>query len=197
LRALWPLLPVVALLCILFVAGLMLGAALGGISGPDPAGVREPPPSGSPGAAADSGVPQAAAEPISDRTSLTFVATYAECGCSTRQSSLAGAELGGLGREQLEERFPDWQIQTVTGSEVVFFRLLPGMCPEMGTYRTLGVRDGKVAVYLGRPGTGLLLQRLTSISVSNLPKPDRERLQAGIVLEGDRAVESYLEGLPE
>ncbi len=176
----------------LFVAGFYTGTALGLLRGPAARPQGEAKPQGEGGQAAILGPPA-----ISDRTPLEFTTTYAECGCTVRETRLAGMEMAGLTEPELAAMFPGWTLQSFGETGASFYQLVPGLCPEMRNYRTLGVHEGRVAVFLGRPGTGLLLQRLTGVAVLSLPPADRERLANGIVLEGDAAVERFLEGLPD
>ncbi len=177
----------------LFVAGFYAGAALGLLRGPAakvPGGTT-PPGDGGPAASPPS-------PPVTtEHTQLEFTITYAECGCRVRETRLAGMELAGLTEEQVAQSFSEWSLQSFSESAVSFFQLVQGLCPEMRNYRTLGVQDGHVAVFLGRPGTGLVLQRATSIPVNSLAPADRERLSNGIVLTGDAAVERFIEGLSD
>jgi hypothetical protein len=192
-----PLVGVALVIIILFAAGFMVGVGLGLIPGGPGVSTHPPSPVG-PG-------PDSTANPASpglpvvtsERTSLEFIETYTECGCATRDSRLAGVELAGMTAEDLALVFPGYAVQSFAADQAVLFKLTPGMCPDMTVYRTLGVRDGRVAVFYGRPGTGLMLQRLTTIEVIGLPAADRERLATGIVLPGDSAVERFLEGLSD
>jgi|GEM_PF-2106097 len=190
-----PLIGAALVIAVLFATGFMLGVGLGLIPGgpsaaPDPLG---PTPGGGHSTAPVAETPLV----TSELTSLEFTITYSQCGCSARESRLAGVELAGLTAEQLAASYPEYAVQEFRADRVSLYRIDPGMCPEMTTYRTLGIRDGRVAVFFGRPGTGLIIQRLTTIEIEGLTAADRERLAAGIVLTGDASVERLLEGLTD
>jgi len=179
----------------LFVAGFTLGTALGSLPR------LEPPRSGE-GAGrqqagqGQAGVPGSLASTL-DQTVLIFETAYQGCGCVVRESRVAGPEFAGMSQGELEAGFPGWQLQSFGAGEVLFFRTAPGLCPEMEKYRTIGLHEGFVAVFLGRPGGGLLLAQQTDIAAAQLSPADLQRLESGIVLEGDEAVERYLEGLTD
>jgi hypothetical protein len=128
---------------------------------------------------------------------FSFITAYRECGCVLRESKVAGPELAGLRAAELAGSFPGWSIQSFEPLQVELFRAVPGMCPEMSQYRTIGLRDGLVAVFYGRPASGLRLQRVTSVEAVKLSREDQARVAAGLVVQGDEAVERYLEGLPD
>jgi hypothetical protein len=179
----------------LFGVGLTIGSAFGLLPG---APVRQAEPPEAPGQTGQA--PSAASEPavvITERTTLSFLTSYAACGCSVRESRVAGIELAGRDAGSFGHEFAGYTVQSFAADSVSLFRLLPGYCPDMMTFRTLGIKDGRVAVYLGRPGTGLLIARVTGIEAKDLPARDQEKLAAGIVLTGDAAVEGFLEGLTD
>lgn len=188
----WLVLLAVALVTLLlFGTGLVIGSALGLLPGGSGWEPLSPDPPGSP-------APVAVGPPVTGpRTALTLITTYARCGCTERQNRVAGAELAGRDAAALAREFPEYTVQSFSADSAVLFRLVPGYCPDMQTFRTLGLVDGHVAVYLGRPSTGLLLARVTGIPVKDLPLIDREKLATGIVVKGDAAVEALLEGLTE
>jgi hypothetical protein len=184
----------VLLLLSLFWVGFSIGASLGGLPAPRTPFLDGPAP---PDVGAPPGQVDAPSLPVytADRTVLTFITSYTECGCTERESRTAGDELAGLEESSLAARLDGWAVAAFSGSAVELHRVITGLCPEMTTYRTLGVHDGKVAVFLGRPTTGLLLREVTNIPVETLPYADRDRLAAGIVVRGDQDIEVYLEGL--
>jgi hypothetical protein len=189
-----PLLIALLVIAGLFVVGFFVGTTLGLLPGQ----VAIPPVPSPPPTAHGAGGPDAGnSELVTERTVLEFLQTYSECGCTTRESRLSGLELAGLTPGQLGEAFPDFHLQSFSAAHALLTRIVQGLCPDMETYRTLGIRDGRVAVFFGRPGTGLMLQRITNISISDLTAADHERLATGIVLLGDFAVDHFLEGLPD
>lgn len=176
----------------LFLVGFVVGTALGSLPSPQPfrsQGQPSLPPDAGPGGAP--GGPAVTAE----QTLLIFSTVYEGCGCVLEEARTAGHEYAGIPRDELEACFPGWRLQDFGPLEVIFFRLEEGLCPDMQTFRTIGLHNGGVAVFLGRPSTGLLLHRLTGIPASVLSSGDHERLEAGIVVKGDEAVERHLEGL--
>ncbi|MDP2873466.1 MAG: hypothetical protein Q8P31_13135 [Bacillota bacterium] len=187
---------VVLLLLALFLIGFTVGAALGTLPGPVVPRTEEPAP-GQRQLGDLPGTVDLLQVRTTDRTLLTYVTSYSGCGCTERRSAPAGEDLAGLDEGELAGRLTEWQLDSFGASEVEVHRVVPGLCPEMAEYRTLGALDGKIAVFYGRPVTGLLLLRVTGISLDVLPAADRDRLGAGIVVRGDQSVERYLEGLPD
>lgn len=197
----WPALAALVVLSFLFLfwIGFAVGAALGRLTGPGLVPDRTPAAPGQPGLPGPPAVPGGVLLPVrtAARTLLTYVTSYSGCGCTETESRSAGEELADLEERELAESAPGWSLVSFTATVAELHRVLPGLCPEKTQYRTLGVQDGRIAVFFGRPSTGLLLQKVTGIPLDSLAEADRRRLTAGIVVRGDQAVERYLEGLPD
>lgn len=136
--------------------------------------------------------------PVTDsETALVFRIRYPACGGEVVRTEAAGTARAGLGRADVERRHPGWRVEVFGPAEVILTRSQDGPCPDEAVYRTIGVRDGRVVVYAGRPGgRGPLLQD-TGISVDRLLPADREKLSRGIEVRGEEGVWRLLEGLAQ
>lgn len=159
-------------------------------------------PSGSPSRAEKppsaglSPVPEAPAEVVTGPETLIVLKTlYANCAEEATGAEVAGVGLAGLGRQELEKRFPGWDVETFRPGQVVLRKVVDGPCPEEVQYRTIGIREGKVVVFAGRPEQLGPVLRDTAIPASRLLPADREKLARGIVVRGEADVWRILEGL--
>ena len=94
-----------------------------------------------------------------------------------------------------------WRLVEARAGRIVLERSLPGPCPPEAwlRYRTVGLEDGRVAVFYGRPGEkGRDLgppRLITTVPEERLLPGDRRRLQQGLVVEGDAEAWHVLESL--
>lgn len=143
-------------------------------------------------AAADNGRDgPAAAVPVS----IEFRTSYETCGHTEKRHVTSW--LPARDATSVAAAYPGWRLAGRAGDEYVFERQESGLCTDDRFYRHLSVVDGRVAVFLGKPGHGARLKEMTDIAVSGLLAEDRARLEQGITVLGDDAVRSYLEGLGE
>ncbi|MDQ7793911.1 MAG: BofC C-terminal domain-containing protein [bacterium] len=118
---------------------------------------------------------------------------YQGCGTIEEFPSPA-AGMAGWSRDRLAAAMPAWRLEDFSPTGALFTRNTPGLCPDMQLYRTVGLHEGRVAVYYGRP-PHLMLKEVTAIHATSLSEKDRRQLEDGIVVRGDEAVLRLLEGL--
>lgn len=199
-------LPGLALLLVLVTgAGLGLGywaqsARLARLSPPSP-GPEAAPEAVQP---ADSR-PQTWPEGVTVVTAATEVVlrtTYLKCGETREQVLTADDSVVGLSMEGLRRFHPDWTVISFTPERLVARAVKDAWCPdldpaEMERYRTIGIDDGKVTVFWGKPGPHRPVKEVTPFPADSLSPADRALLEKGYTVEGDEAVLQYLEGLAE
>lgn len=196
-----PWLPYAAVAGLLLLSAYWAGNRIGG-PGAD-VGDVEPP-----GATGPTQVGAAGLTPdrITAETRFVYRTHYPSTGRVEEQVSAPPETMLDLTREALAVQYPQWDIEAFSAEEVVFHRVDNGVDPvvrsdEEQQYRTLTVRDGLIVVLAGRPHpeAGLTLADLplletTGIDASRLRADDAERLERGVVVEGDGEVARNLEG---
>jgi len=154
------------------------------------------------GQAAGGAAVDAAGGPV--RVQIVFRTYFEACG-HTEERHVASWMAAADARE-LRRLYPGWRVVSGeggageaggAGETLVLERREDGYCTDDTYYRHLGIRDGHVAVFWGKPGPGARLKEVTAIKVSDLLAEDRQRLEKGIALLGDDAVSRSLEGLAE
>lgn len=128
-------------------------------------------------------------------TLFVFRSYYPECGEEQARSLGAGVDLAGMNRDELARRFPGWHVDSFRPAQVILSRVHHGPCPDDVLYRTLGIRDGRVVVYSGRPENRGALLRDTGIRVDRLLPADVAKLRQGMAVRGEAGVWRVLEGL--
>lgn len=120
---------------------------------------------------------------------------YKLCDRIEKQVRAVPEEWVGLDRTQLAGLLESKELLSFTPDRVVLFSSDPGLCPELQRYRTLMVRDGHVALFYGKPDDLGPLIEVTDIPVDGLLPADQNRLQRGILVNGQEEALRFLEGL--
>gem|GEM_PF-5454398 len=139
---------------------------------------------------------------IGPATRLVVRTTYLKCDRTVEETIAPEPDTVGLSLEALRRFHPAWTVVDFTPERVVVREVKDAWCPgmdpgEMERYRTIGIRDGRVTVFWGKPRTDQPVKETTVFPADALQPPDLRLLEQGYVLEGDEAVAQYLEGLAE
>jgi hypothetical protein len=85
-------------------------------------------------------------------------------------------------RNDLQSKFPDWQIQSFSSQEVIVRTYVKGQSPNR--YR-IGIHNGYVAIFYENPVEGIYLKDVTETPVASLSQEEQEELAGGVVVLGD------------
>lgn len=125
-------------------------------------------------------------------------AYYPECGDEVVVRETAGSRLAGKTSAEVARSQAPATVETFTEREVVLLTTVPGACPKHASRRYLGVSDGHVAVFQGRPGTNSAkVLEVFDLETSALPEREVQDLRRGVQVSTDdelkRVLQSYLE----
>ncbi len=178
-----------------FLASLVLGVALAFVTGlPDVNRFLPKWLGGAPGDNTPAGPSERVL--VDARWTVVYTTTYRGCGDTVVETASPPAEMHGLGLDGLRQLYPDWTVSVFEKGRVQLTRSVDGLCPEMDRYRFLRLENDRINVYLGRPPK-LMYKEFFTIDPTALRATDRDRLAAGVVVEGDEGVAELLEGLGE
>lgn len=123
---------------------------------------------------------------------------YPECGDETVVRQKAGAALAGRTAEELAREERQATVESFSEQEVVLLVTAPGACPSHATQRYLGIADGHVAVFQGRPGGARAkVLEVFDLEAGSLPEREVQDLRRGVLVTSDdelkRVLQSYLE----
>lgn len=114
---------------------------------------------------------------------VTLQITDIYLGCrhsENHQEEIIGEELPArLGKMQ-ENR----EISVFTGEVLVLNGEFPGLCPVCQEEEFIGVYQGYVAVYAGRPGRPGPVKEMTLLNIQGLPEEEITDLETGIAFSG-------------
>lgn len=101
----------------------------------------------------------------------------------------------GKGWKEIEAEYPQWSVLELKPQRLMVKVNLTEAALASGT-RYLGVHEGKVAIFRGKPGVSGYLEEVTDIPVKWLPEYEQENLRKGQVFE-DNELDMILEGFAE
>jgi hypothetical protein len=132
---------------------------------------------------------------INVNTRIKYKTIYKKCGHIEERESKPSVDLLGLDYEKAVNRFLDWNIETFTKEEVVLIAEVNGFDKDCLENSYLGIKDGAVAVFYGKPGEGKVVKKQTNILVANLPQSEIADLEKGIIINSEEELYEILEGL--
>lgn len=120
-----------------------------------------------------------------------------DCGHESVTVTSIDAKMLGLTRSGFERKNPRLKVREFSPDRIEVETKQPEMCRECRTSQFIGVRDGYVAVFAGRPDRPGPALEMTRILLARLPQPEQNRLAKGIAVKdmGERL--QILEGLSE
>ncbi len=101
----------------------------------------------------------------------------------------------GLNYDQIVKMYPDWTIEKFDTDAVEMSLSVDSYSREHANNTFIGMQDGYVAIFYGKPGPKALLKEKTQIAVSSLTPQDLEELKQGIVVQSREELMRTLEGL--
>ena len=128
---------------------------------------------------------------ITPDTKLIFSTSYMLCGHSTGRTVGPAQNELGMTRDELQEKYSDWQITSYNTREIVLLKEIESYCPR---HYVIGTKDGFVATFgFNENGTKRLIE-VTEIPVEVLTPEDQRNLQIGIIADSEDDLEIKLEG---
>lgn|SRR5690554_4463079 len=113
--------------------------------------------------------------------SLQITDLYLGCRHSvSRQREVTAEDLPELLKEMQQNR----KINVFTGEALVLNGEFSGLCPVCKEEEFVGVYQGYVAVYSGRPGRPGPVKEMTLLNVQGLPEEEITDLETGIAFSG-------------
>lgn len=121
---------------------------------------------------------------------------YLLCGHSDTKKKTLPEELVGLTQEQVQKFHPDWEIITFEPKLLAVRIKFEALDEQCANRKYLGLSDGKVAIFRGMPGRGVV-EKITAIRADKLPASEVEALRAGLEVASEGELLEILEGLAE
>lgn len=127
---------------------------------------------------------------ITPHTKLILRKYYEECGHSINEYVEMPSELINMTKEELENEYKDWNINTFSEDEVILIKTVNEFCNEHYSLKEL---DGYVAIYKIDKNGKEILQEKTAISTRYLTQTDKSHLENEIKIFGTENLNKFIE----
>lgn len=129
-------------------------------------------------------------EKISPNCFMALKITHKKCGHQTSEYLKVPDELVNKTKEELQERYPDWNIQSFSDTEIVLTKEEEGEC---GEHYLVQDKEGNAVIYqILEDGTKKEYEK-TDISTEYLSDSDRKQLKEGIRINGKQELNQLIE----
>lgn len=137
-------------------------------------------------------VPPALVRPVAKgELEILLRRKFARCGHDMEEKkAVTEGNLALIGRF-----YQGWRIGSADGEWLTLIRSNEGHCPICEREEFIGVLDGKVAIFHGRPERKGPLKEVTAIEVDKLPRQEQADLEKGLVIRTDKEKLQLMEGL--
>jgi hypothetical protein len=132
---------------------------------------------------------------ISANTDLIQRIIYLKCNDEEVFRTKPASNLVGLNYQQVQKIYSGWNIDKFDTAEVEMTLKVDSYCREHANNMFLGIRDGYIAIYYGKPGPKAIVKEVTNIPVNKLMPQDVEELRRGMEIKSREELLRTLEGM--
>lgn len=129
-------------------------------------------------------------EKISPYAKITIEKYYKQCGHSTVEIYDVPKEMVNLTKEELQNRYKNWEIKKFTEKDIQIYREIDANC---SSHYVLKEKDGYLAVYKAISKNMDELSSITDIEYASLKDEDKIALDAGIKIYGTDELSTIIE----
>ena len=132
---------------------------------------------------------------IAGHTDLLQKIVYLKCNDEEVFRTKPAANLVGLNFQQVQRVYSGWTIDKFDVNEVEMTLKVDSYCREHANHMFLGIKDGHIAIYYGKPGPKAIVKEVTNIPINRLMPQDVEELRRGLEVQSREELLRTLEGM--
>lgn len=132
---------------------------------------------------------------IAGDTVLEQIYFYQKCQEREIIASKPANNLIGLDYRAFQQQYDEWNIETFSSNRVVMSLNVDDYCREHKANMFLGEKDGKVAVFYGRPDKKPILKEVTDMPVGTLQEQAVAEIKQGLPFSSKAEMLYILEGM--
>ncbi len=134
-------------------------------------------------------------ERVGENTIFEQTIYYRDCKESEVMREKASAKVIGMTRGEVADLYHEWQITSFDNEMVALQLSVDGVCKEHKKDQFVGMRDGVVGIYYGKPNENAVLKEPLSIDAEMLVEQVEEALKNGIPFRSEEEKLRILEGI--
>ena len=132
---------------------------------------------------------------ITPQTDMVQRIVYTKCNDEETFRTKPADNLINFNYQQLQNVYAGWNIQKFDALEVDMTLKVDSLCREHANNQFIGVKDGYVAVFYGKPNNKPLLKEVTKIPIAKLHAEDATELRHGMIVQSREELLRFIEGL--
>lgn len=129
-------------------------------------------------------------EKTSPNCSLTIKTHFIQCGHTKSEYTNLPQDLVNLNKEQIQEKYPEAQVESFASNEVVIYQEKEGSC---GEHYMVKDKEGQVTVYEILSNGEQKELEVTGITTEYLPETDKINMKKGIQVNGKQELNQLIE----
>ena len=134
-------------------------------------------------------------ERVGENTIFEQTIYYRDCKESEVMREKASAKVIGMTRGEVEKLYHEWQITSFDNEVVTLQISVDGVCKEHKKDQFVGLKDGVVGIYYGKPNENAVLKESLTIDAAMLVEQVQEALKNGIPFQTEEEKLRILEGI--
>lgn len=115
---------------------------------------------------------------------------YSKCGHSIISNAEIPNEFINLTREDVEENYPEWDIEEFNNGKIVLAKIIDEFCEE---HYVVKMSDETINIYHQKQPNDIEFYKTTNISTDYLEDEDKRKLEEGIYVYGKEKLNSTIE----
>ena len=128
---------------------------------------------------------------VSPKAKLTIKILYKQCNHMIETSEeIKDNESINLTQEEFKQKYPDWEIQRFTPTEIIIYKEVDDFCNE---HYKIKENDGNIAIYKINKNGNETLEKMTDISIAYLTNEDAEKIEKGITVYSKKELNKTIE----
>ncbi|MEG6585573.1 BofC C-terminal domain-containing protein [Dendrosporobacter sp. 1207_IL3150] len=132
---------------------------------------------------------------VTPNTDIAQKIIYLKCNDEEVIKTKPAENLIGLNYQQVQNIYSGWSIDKFDNLEIAMTLKVDSYCREHANNMFIGVKDGYVAVYYGKPGEKAILKEVTKLPLDHIMPQDAEELKRGLVVQSREELLRTLEGM--
>jgi hypothetical protein len=140
-------------------------------------------------------VKQETGSKITKNTELVQKILYLKCKDEEILRTKPTDNLVGLNSYQIQKIYQGWVFDKFDNNEVNMTLKVDSYCREHINNMFIGIHDGHVAVFYGKPDYKPIVKETTSIQINKLMPQDVEELEHGMIVQSNEELLRTLEGM--
>jgi hypothetical protein len=132
---------------------------------------------------------------VNGQTDIVQTILYLKCGDEEVFRTKPAERLIGLSYDQVQKVYAGWLIEKFDTSEITMSLQVNSLCREHANNMYVGIHNGFIAVYYGKPGSKSVLKEVTTIPITQLTEQDLAELQRGLLVHSKEELLKTIEGM--